>query len=215
MEQHRTRSPQPAPRRDKPPRPPVPPQAGRAAAGGVVRSARPERVPQRRNGPQARPHPPGRSGPQGRSRPVPERRPGPGQSAAQAVRRMPNPRLTGLGGGLFCALVMLTLGLLDAASFASQTAYGVLFLPVAALTAVWVRRVDLLTAPVVVPIAFAVGLVPLVDGDGTGGQIMGMVTGLATQAGWLYGGTLIAGVIVLVRRVRMIRRRNARNRPQG
>src|SRR5690606_41195020 len=69
--------------------------------------------------------------------------------------------------------------------------YGVLFLPVAALTAVWVRRVDLLTAPVVVPIAFAVGLVPLVDGDGTGGQIMGMVTGLATQAGWLYGGTLI------------------------
>ncbi|NEC26014.1 hypothetical protein G3I20_05380 [Streptomyces sp. SID8111] len=146
---------------------------------------------------------------------MPERRPGPGRSAAQAVRRVPNPRLTGLGGGLFCALVMLTLGLLDAASFASQTAYGVLFLPVAALTAVWVRRVDLLTAPVVVPIAFAVGLVPLVDGDGTGGQVMGMVTGLATQAGWLYGGTLIAGVIVLVRRVRMIRRRNARNRPQA
>ncbi|WP_432057191.1 DUF6542 domain-containing protein [Streptomyces sp. bgisy022] len=143
-------------------------------------------------------------------RPVVGRRPG-----ATLVRRLPDPRLTGLGGGLFCGLVMLVLGLIDAALFASQTAYGVLFLPVSALTALWVRRGDLLTAPVVVPIAFAVGLVPLVDTDGTGGAVMGMVTGLATQAGWLYGGTLIAGTIALVRRVRMIRRRNARNRSQG
>ncbi len=38
---------------------------------------------------------------------------------------------------------------------------------------------------------------------------MGLVTALATEAGWLYGGTLVAGSTVLVRRVRMLRRRRA------
>ncbi|MEW1870334.1 DUF6542 domain-containing protein [Streptomyces caelestis] len=195
MEQHRTR---PArygrygPRRDSPAgpaKPPLPSQAGRAAGGGATRSARPARVP--------------------------EGRPG----SPPAVRRLPNPRLTGLGSVLFCGLTMLVLGLLTEALFgASQTVYGVLFPPVCALTALWVREGDLLVAPVVVPIAFAVGLVPLADegGGGTGDRLMGMVTGLATQAGWLYGGTLVAGLIVLVRRMRRVRaanRRTARNRP--
>ncbi|GAB2866678.1 hypothetical protein GCM10027074_37630 [Streptomyces deserti] len=137
-------------------------------------------------------------------RPAPVRR-----TAPPAVRRMPNPRLTGLGGGLFCGVVMVLLGCLDAALFgASPIVYGVLFLPVCALTALWMRRGDLLTAPVVVPIAFAVGLVPVADGDGgTGSRLMGLFTALATQAGWLYGGTLVAGLIVLVRRVRMNSRR--------
>ncbi|MCT7355237.1 hypothetical protein N4P33_24225 [Streptomyces sp. 15-116A] len=125
------------------------------------------------------------------------------------ARAFPNPRLTGLGSGLFCALVLLALGCL-AALFgrAGQTVYGVLFLPVCVLTAVWVRRSDLLTAPVVVPIGFLVGLVPVAEeGDGsTGSQLMGLVTGLATQAGWLYGGTLLAGVLVIVRRIRAISR---------
>ncbi|WP_411573074.1 DUF6542 domain-containing protein [Streptomyces sp. WAC 01420] len=163
-------------------KPPVPPQAKRAAGGGVVRSARPDR-------------------------PVPP----------PAARR---PRLTGLGGGLFCGAVMLVLGLLTETLFgASQTVYGVLFLPVCVLTALWVRESELFIAPIVVPISFAVGMVPLAD-EGEGGTIdwlMGMVTGLATQAGWLYGGTLIAGVIVLVRRVRRVRainRRLARGRPR-
>ncbi|MER6624651.1 DUF6542 domain-containing protein [Streptomyces sp. NPDC000931] len=192
MEQHRTR---PArygrygPRRDRPAgpaEPPLPPQAGR----GGARPARPARVPE------GRPAPP------------------------PAVRRLPNPRLTGLGSSLFCGLVMLVLGLLSEALFgASQTVYGVLFLPVCVLTALWVREGDLLVAPVVVPIAFAVGLVPLADegGGGTADRLMGMVTGLATQAGWLYGGTLVASLIVLgrrVRRVRMLNRRAARNRPR-
>ncbi len=113
---------------------------------------------------------------------------------------------------------MLALGLLTGALFgASQTVYGVLFLPVCALTALWVREGDLLIAPVVVPIAFAVGLVPVADGGGTLDRLTGLVTGLATQAGWLYGGTLVAGVIVLVRRVRRVRvlnRRVARSRPR-
>ncbi|MBL3665755.1 hypothetical protein JL475_07030 [Streptomyces sp. M2CJ-2] len=187
MEQHRTRPARYGPRRDRPPRPPLPPQAGRAPGGGVARSARPA----------ARPVP---------GRPAQARRPAP-----PAARHLPNPRLTGLGGGLFCGFVMLTLGFLVALLFGPvQTVYGVLFLPVCVLTALWVREEDLLTAPVIVPIAFALGLLPLVDDGGSGGWLMGMVTGLATQAGWLYGGTLVAGAIVLGRRMRMIRVINRR-----
>ncbi len=108
---------------------------------------------------------------------------------------------------------MLVLGLLTEALFgASLTVYGVLFLPVCVLTALWVREGDLLIAPVVVPIAFAVGLAPVADEGGGSAldRLMGMVTGLATQAGWLYGGTLLASVLVLVRRVRRVRTANRR-----
>ncbi|WP_328288287.1 DUF6542 domain-containing protein [Streptomyces blattellae] len=122
---------------------------------------------------------------------------------------MPNPRLTGRGGGLFCGVLMFVSGCLDALLFGSSTTvYGVLFLPVCALTAGWTSKAELVTAPVVVPLAFAVGLLPVADGNnGADGQLMGFVTALATEAGWLYGGTLIAGVVVAVRRVRMVRRR--------
>ncbi|MEU0896222.1 DUF6542 domain-containing protein [Streptomyces massasporeus] len=200
MEQYRTRSPQYGPRRDRPrpPRQPVPSQAGRGAGGESVRAARP---------------------PGPRRRPVPVRRPAPAPAPAAGGLpgpRLPNPRLTGLGSGLFCAVVMFLLGALCSALFgASLTAYGVLFLPVSVLTALWVRRGDLMTAPVVVPIAFAVGLLPVADGeDGTSGTLMGLVTALATQAGWLYGGTLVAGLIVIVRRIRLVhRRRTAGVRP--
>nr|WP_308433397.1 DUF6542 domain-containing protein [Streptomyces alanosinicus] len=125
---------------------------------------------------------------------------------------MPNPRLTGLGSGLFCAVVMFLLGCLDALLFGGAlTVYGVLFLPVCVLTGLWVRAGDVLTAPVVVPIAFAVGLVPAVDGQGgLLGRLMGLFTGLATQAGWLYLGTLLAGVIGLVRRAQWVRARRRR-----
>lgn len=140
-----------------------------------------------------------------------------GSAVARAVRRvrgMPNPRLTGLGGGLFCGAVMTLLGGVDALLFgASLTLYGVLFLPVCLLTACWVRGNDLLTAPVVVPIAFAVGLVTVAEsGDGLGSRLMGIVTALATEAGWLYGGTLVAGATVIVRRIRLVRRRAAARR---
>ncbi|MEW2394618.1 DUF6542 domain-containing protein [Streptomyces sp. NPDC046862] len=140
------------------------------------------------------------------------RRPAVGESealGARSVRRMPNLRLTGLGSGLFCGAAMLTLGCLDRLLFgASLTVYGLLFLLVSALTAVWVRRGDLVTAPVVVPIAFAVGLLPLTDGDeGLAGWLVGLITGLATQAGWLYGGTLVAGVVSTWRKLRLMSRR--------
>ncbi|MEZ3177622.1 hypothetical protein KYY02_02510 [Streptomyces pimonensis] len=169
-------------------------------------------------GPAEPPLPPQEGGAAGdggaRSARAPEDRPAP----PPALRQLPSPRLTGLGSVLFCGLVMLVLGLLTEALFgASQTVYGVLFLPVCVLTALWGREGDLLVAPVVVPIAFAVGLVPLADeGGGTGDRLTGMVTGLATQVGWLYGGTLVAALIVLARRMRRVRaanRRTARNRP--
>ncbi|MEV6052353.1 DUF6542 domain-containing protein [Streptomyces sp. NPDC052107] len=183
MEQHRTRPPNDGPRRGTPHQPArLPPQARRGADG--------------------------------------ERRPGQGQGARRQERgarqagaaARPMPRLTGLGGGLFCVLVMFLLGCLDALLFGgAMTVYGVLFLPVCGLTALWVRAGDVLTAPVVVPIAFAVGLFPVADGGGgLLGRLMGLFTGLATQAGWLYGGTLVAGVIVLVRRVRWVRQRRRR-----
>ncbi|WP_369197131.1 DUF6542 domain-containing protein [Streptomyces djakartensis] len=185
MERYRTRPAQYGTRRDRP-RPPLPPQVKRGADG---RPARP-------------PRPPGQQ-----RRPAPVRRPAP--APAPAARRLPNPRLTGLGSGLFCAAVMIVLGALCSTLFgASLTAYGVLFLPVCVLTALWVRPGDLMTAPIVVPIAFALGLLPLADGDsGVGGRLMGLVTALATQAGWLYGGTLVAGVLVIARRIRLVHRR--------
>ncbi|MER7477052.1 DUF6542 domain-containing protein [Streptomyces sp. NPDC126510] len=190
MEQYRTRSPRYGPRQDRPrpPRQPVPSQSGRGAGDEPVRAARP----------------PGQQ-----RRPAPVRRPAPAPAATTGG--LPNPRLTGLGSGLFCTVVMFLLGLLCSTLFGtSLTAYGVLFLPVCALSALWVRRGDLMTPPVVLPIAFTVGLLPVADGEGgTGGMLMGLVTALATQAGWLYGGTLIAGLIVIVRRIRLVHRRRA------
>ncbi|MEU0744277.1 DUF6542 domain-containing protein [Streptomyces sp. NPDC006134] len=151
------------------------------------------------------------------ARPVPAGRPPLVARAVRAVRRMPNPRLTGLGSGLFCVAATVALGCLDRVLFgASLTLYGVLFLPVCVLTGLWVRRGDLLIAPVVVPIAFAVGLVAVAEsGEGAGGRLMGLVTALATEAGWLYGGTLLTGLTVIVRRIRLVRRRTARGRPPG
>jgi hypothetical protein len=127
--------------------------------------------------------------------------PGAGAPARPEVRRLPNPRLTGLGGGLFAGAVMLVLGFLDRMLFdGSLTAYAVLFLPVCVLTALWIRPGDLLTAPVVMPIAFTVGLLAAVPGDGgPGGRFMTLVTALATRAGWLYAGTALAAALVAAR----------------
>ncbi|MEU9664782.1 DUF6542 domain-containing protein [Streptomyces bobili] len=153
--------------------------------------------------------PPRRPGPR---LPKPARSPAPAPPPAAVGRRMPNPRLTGLGTGLFCVLVMVTLGWLErlllGVSPTAQTVYGVLFLPVCVLCGLWVRRADLTAAPVVVPIAFAVGVLPLAkDGDGPGARLMALATALATQVGWLYGGTLLAALTVLVRRVVLVARR--------
>ncbi|CAM5430092.1 MULTISPECIES: DUF6542 domain-containing protein [Streptomyces] len=134
-----------------------------------------------------------------------------------ALRRFPNPRLTGIGAGLFAALTMFVLACVDRLLFdGSEFVYGLLFLPVSALTALWVRPADLVTAPISVPIAFAVGVFPISGGsEGFGGQTMGLVTALAVHAGWLYGGTLVAGLIATVRKVRQMRARRRYVLAQG
>ncbi|UYQ64175.1 DUF6542 domain-containing protein [Streptomyces peucetius] len=149
--------------------------------------------------------------------PVPTRPPRPVPPLVLALRRLPNPRLTGLGAGLFGAATMLVLGSLDELLFnGSSIVYGLLFLPVSALTALWVREADLVIAPIIVPIAFTVGIVPISGGSGGfGGQTMAVVTALAVHAGWLYGGTLVAGVITCVRKLRTMGRRQRRNRTGG
>ncbi|MBB4157351.1 DUF6542 domain-containing protein [Streptomyces cinereoruber] len=143
---------------------------------------------------------------------APARRPVP--PVVLALRRLPSPRLTGLGAGLFASAVMLTIGFLDLLLLdGSPVVYGLLFLPVSALTALWVRTADLVTAPIGVPIAFAVGVLPIAGGTGgLGGQAMAVVTALAVHAGWLYGGTLVAGIIASVRKVRDMGRRQQRTR---
>lgn len=133
------------------------------------------------------------------------RRPAP--PVVLALRRIPNPRLTGLGCGLFSCAVMFMVGCLDQLLFdGGPLMYGLLFLPVGALTALWVRTADLVTAPISVPIAFALGALPITDSGALGGRATALITVLALNAGWLYGGTLVAGLIATVRKMRHIRR---------
>ncbi|GGR69202.1 membrane protein [Streptomyces aureoverticillatus] len=190
MEQHRTRPPGARPRRTAPL-----PEQGSPAEPPVPRTP---------------PRPRGPASPLARAlRRTPLYRRVSRMPLYRALRRMPNPRLTGLGSGLFAVAVMFLFACLLRLLFGgSIVAYGVLFLPVSALTALWVRPADLVSAPVSVPIAFAAGVLPISEGTGGfGGQFMGLLTALALHAGWLYGGTLVAGVIVTVRKVRLMARR--------
>ncbi|MFD7625002.1 DUF6542 domain-containing protein [Streptomyces sp. NPDC059851] len=126
-----------------------------------------------------------------------------------AGRRLPRPRLTGLGAGLFaCVSMTIVAGLVWLLFDGSLFAYGLLFVPVAAATALWVRPAALVTAPIAVPIAFAVGVWPISgDSGGFGAQVMGLVSALSLHAGWLYGGTLLAALIAVVRKAVLIGRR--------
>ncbi|WP_316247106.1 DUF6542 domain-containing protein, partial [Streptomyces sp. WAC05950] len=82
--------------------------------------------------------------------------------------------------GLFaCTSMVLVAGLCWLLFGSSLFVYGLLFPPVAAATALWVRPADLITAPIGVPIAFAAGVWPISGGSGGfGGQLMGLVRGL-------------------------------------
>jgi hypothetical protein len=98
---------------------------------------------------------------------------------------------------------MAIIGLLDEVLLGgSSIAYGLLFLLVCAACGLWVRIPDLIMAPITVPIAFAVGLVPVSDGGADfSSRMVGLFTHLSLQAGWLYGGTLTAVLTVALRRV--------------
>ncbi|MBT2471149.1 hypothetical protein J7E97_25630 [Streptomyces sp. ISL-66] len=115
---------------------------------------------------------------------------------------------------MFACAAMLLVGGFDWLLFdASLLVYGLLFLPVAAATALWVRPADLITAPISVPIAFAAGVWPVSGGSGGfAGEVMGLVSALSLHAGWLYAGTLVAALIVVVRKAVLIGRRRAPRR---
>lgn len=123
--------------------------------------------------------------------------------------RLPRPRLTGLGSGLLAALLMVAVGGLDALVLeGSPAVYGVFFVLVSTVTAAWVRPAELFAAPVSVPLAFVAGIFFISDGTpGLAGQLMGIFSTLALQAGWLYAGTLAAALIALGRKLTLIGQR--------
>ncbi|WP_180928801.1 DUF6542 domain-containing protein [Streptomyces sp. AJS327] len=140
-------------------------------------------------------------------------------SVYQAAPRpgMPRARLTGLGAGVLATLLMALTGALDALVLGGSPAvYGVVFCLVSTVAAGWVRPADLLAGPVVVPIAFAVGVFFIgSESDGVSGLLMNGVSALALHAGWLYAGTLLAVAVAFVRRARIRSRRSDAERPDG
>jgi hypothetical protein len=133
------------------------------------------------------------------------------------VARLPRPRLTALGSGLFAVLVMAVVGWLDQLLLSgSPTVYGVCFVLVGVTSALCVRAADLFTAPLAAPIACTVGLIFISGGsDDFSGKAMDVVTALAVNAGWVYGGTLAALLTALGRKRVLGRRRRAARRPGG
>ncbi|MDB1086916.1 hypothetical protein PJ985_04975 [Streptomyces sp. ACA25] len=120
-----------------------------------------------------------------------------------ALSRLPRPRLTGFGCGVLATVVMAAAGWLSGQLGGAPVLYGVLFLLACAAAAVWVRPADLICAPIAAPIAFAVGLLP-------SAKALTVVTELAMGAPWLFAGTFLATVIVLVRGALQLLRRRRR-----
>ncbi|UGY93436.1 DUF6542 domain-containing protein [Streptomyces gobiensis] len=134
--------------------------------------------------------------------------------SASMPPRLPRPRLTALGSGLLAVLLMMVFGGLDALLLGGSPApYGCCFVLVSIATALWVRPADLLTAPIAAPIAFTTGLIFISDGSGSfGSRAMGLITALAMNAGWIYGGTVASLLTALVRKVLLVARRRAARR---
>lgn len=110
------------------------------------------------------------------------------------------------------SIVTLFGGLVDALVFDGPGAlFGVVFLLACFFAAARVRSSDLMAAPVSAPIAFALtlALTAPASGEGLSGQVLGVATGLAMQAGWLYAGTLIAAGLSLLRYFTLRSRRSA------
>jgi hypothetical protein len=114
------------------------------------------------------------------------------------------PRLTALGSGVFAAFAMAVAGAVESLVGGSATAYGLVFVLVSALAALWVSPSDLFMAPVGVPLAYTAGPLVLLPGtaDGFGDAVVTLTSVLAVGAGWVYGGTLVAIAVALARRLR-------------
>lgn len=135
-----------------------------------------------------------------------------------AGKRRPRPRLTGLGAGTLIMVMTVGSAAIDAMLFHGPGLFfGVVFVAVSVVGAVYVRPYDLVAAPVAAPIAFAVAIA-LTAGSGTdglAGHVLGVFTALALMTGWLYTGTVAAALIVAVRAVRLPWRRRRSPRCSG
>ncbi|TQF03608.1 hypothetical protein E6W39_16965 [Kitasatospora acidiphila] len=133
----------------------------------------------------------------------------------QSGSRRPGPptRLTGIGTGLLTVVGTLAIGGVDRLLFGDLgLLFELGFLFVCFQAAVRVRLADLPAAPVSGPIAFAAALALLTPTPvpGVVGQVLALCSGLALRAGWLFGGTGLAVLIVFARFVAQRRIRRGR-----
>jgi hypothetical protein len=119
-------------------------------------------------------------------------------------------RLTAVGGAVVTLGGTFAGGAVDTWLFGGSGALmGLVYVLVSFQVAVRVRPVDLAAAPISGPIAFAVTL-GVLNGPATGGlfgQLIGLATSLALQAGWLFTGTAVSVVITLARHFTLNRAR--------
>jgi uncharacterized protein DUF6542 len=129
-----------------------------------------------------------------------------------ALSWLPRARLTALGSGLMGVLLMVLAGAADKWLLnGSATVYGGAFLLVCVACSVWVRPTDLVAAPVAVPLAFTAGLFFISGGAGNQGlteRLTNLFPVLAVNAVWLYAGTLVAVLLVSVRKVALMVQRS-------
>ncbi|MFW6694846.1 DUF6542 domain-containing protein [Streptomyces sp. MAR4 CNX-425] len=119
----------------------------------------------------------------------------------RGLLRPAGPRLTAAGGGLLAVAVMLGAGVfVQVVMGTAPVFFGAVFLVLSLCCALWVRPADVVAAPIAMPIAFAAGT--LAVGEGSGGlssHLMAAGTAIALEAPWLYGGTLLAAAVALLR----------------
>ncbi|MGW4647537.1 DUF6542 domain-containing protein [Kitasatospora sp. NPDC004289] len=134
-------------------------------------------------------------------------------SGANGGRSGPPARLTAVGTGLLALVGTLVAAGADRLVFGGLgVLFGLGYVAVCFQLAVRVRLADLPAAPISGPIAFAVALLVLepVAAPGVTGQVVGLASGLALRAGWLFTGTGLAAVIVAARFLAQRRIRRAR-----
>ncbi|WP_407560845.1 DUF6542 domain-containing protein [Streptomyces sp. 184] len=124
----------------------------------------------------------------------------------RALLRPPGPRLTAAGGGLLAVSVMLGTGaFVQVVMGTAPVFFGVVFLVLSVCCALWIRPADAVAAPIAMPIAFAAGTLAVGEGsDGISSHVMAAGTTLALEAPWLYGGTLLAAAVALLRHFVML-----------
>ncbi|WP_405011776.1 DUF6542 domain-containing protein [Kitasatospora sp. NBC_01539] len=122
-------------------------------------------------------------------------------------------RLTAVGTAVAAAVGTLLVAGLDRLVFGGLgVLFGLGYLVVCFQLAVRVRLPDLPAAPISGPIAFALALAVLapVPASGVTGRVVALASGLAVRAGWLFAGTGLAAAIVAARFVAQRRIRRAR-----